>query len=95
MKGMSAKANIELFFANLFRLPVAALAVLSLVLVHGAYYLTTECGRSIFARTDLARNENQAVRQRRADLIVDSTHKYSREIVLLLWAIFFAYLLWK
>ena len=92
MKIKRLKANSALFCANLFRLPVAALAVLSLVLVHGAYYLTTECGRSIFARTDLARNENQAVRQRRAELIIDFTHKYSREIVLLLWAIFFAYL---
>lgn len=77
---------MALFFANLFRLPVAALAILCLLMVHATYYLSTECGRSAFARTVWLREKNFPVRRIRTEFIIETVHEYGREVAAMVWA---------
>lgn len=88
MKSKKLKANVALFLANLFRLPVAALAVLCLLMVHATYYFSTECGRSAFARTNWLRENNGPVLQGRSEFIIETVHEYGREAAAIIWAYF-------
>ena len=85
MKLKKFKANLFLFWNNLFRLPAVALAILCLFMLHAAYYISTECGRSIFTGTALLRNRNTKTRERRIEAFIEAVHEYGREFAGLVW----------
>lgn len=85
MKLKKIKANFFLFWNNLFRLPAVALAIVCLIMLHVAFYVTTEVQRYILPVKAQTILERKLGRKEYAEAIHEGLHEVGREVALIAW----------
>lgn len=88
MKSRKLKANMALFFANLFRLPSVALAIACLLMVHAVYFVIAEWFCSYLPVTSETKTERRVGRAEASEVIIEAVHEYGREAAAIIWAYF-------
>lgn len=88
MKINRVKANMALFFANLFRLPSVVLAIACLIMVHTVYFVIAEWFCSYLPVTSQTRTERHVGRVEACEAIIETVHEYGREAAAILWSYF-------